>query len=257
VRERSSAHTKTCLQSALESARFPPFHLSLSAYAKSDDLACVLCYGIVRQIEATPMIKAAKRVALYLRVSSDDSTVENQRRELEAAAARHGWEIVATFTDEGISGAKGRDTRPGFDKLLKGVARREFDLVAAWAVDRLGRSLQDLIGFLTDLQAKRVDLYLHQQGLDTSTPSGRAMFQMLGVFAEFERAMITARINAGLARAKAQGKVLGRPSAMTPEKNRKARAMLGKGVGILKVAKTLGLGSGTVQKIKAEMQNAA
>jgi DNA invertase Pin-like site-specific DNA recombinase len=202
------------------------------------------------------MIAKTKRVALYLRVSTDDQTIENQRRELEAVAARHGWQIVTTFADEGVSGAKGRDKRPGFDKLCKGIARRDFDMVAAWAVDRLGRSLQDLIAFLGELHAKGVDLFLHQQGLDTSTPSGRAMFQMLGVFAEFERAMIVSRVNAGLARAKAQGKTLGRPSAMTPAKDREARAMLGNGVGVLKIAKTLGVGTGTIQRIKEELMAA-
>ena len=215
----------------------------------------------------------AKRVALYLRVSTDDQTVENQRRELEAVAARHGWEIVETFMDAGISGAKGRDKRPGFDSLLKGIARREFDMVAAWSVDRLGRSLQDLIGFLSDLRAKSVDLYMHQQALDTSTPSGRAMFQMLGVFAEFERSMIVARVKAGLARAKAHprsaerlarfkaGKItqlkFGRPSSMTPAKERTAREMLTQGVGVGKTARQLGVGTGTIQKIKVTLQAAA
>jgi hypothetical protein len=90
----------------------------------------------------------------------------------------HGWHIVAAYEDAGVSGAKGRDERPGFDGLMMAVARREIDMVAAWSVDRLGRSLTDLLGFLTDLHAKGVDLFLHQQGLDTSTPSGRAMFQM-------------------------------------------------------------------------------
>src|SRR5689334_7745229 len=142
-----------------------------------------------------------KRVALYLRVSTlENQTVENQRRELSEVAARHGWNVVATFSDEGISGSKGRDARPQFDALLKGVARKDFDLVAAWSVDRLGRSLQDLIAFLGDLKAKGVDLFLHQQGLDTSTDAGRAMFQMLGVFAEFERSMIVTRVKSGLAR---------------------------------------------------------
>jgi DNA invertase Pin-like site-specific DNA recombinase len=137
-----------------------------------------------------------KRVALYGRISTDtkNQTVENQLRELQAVGARLGWMVVAVYTDEGVSGAKGRDKRPGFDALLKGVARREFDLIAAWSVRRLGRSLQDLIGFLAEIQARSVDLYLHQQALDTSTPSGRAMFQLLGVFAEFERAMIRSRV---------------------------------------------------------------
>jgi DNA invertase Pin-like site-specific DNA recombinase len=137
-----------------------------------------------------------KRVALYGRISTDTGkqAVDSQLRELQAVGARLGWIVVAVFTDEGVSGAKGRDKRPGLDALLKGVARREFDLIAAWSVCRLGRSLQDLIGFLAEIQARGVDLYLHQQALDTSTPSGCAMFQLMGVFAEFERAMIRSRV---------------------------------------------------------------
>jgi DNA invertase Pin-like site-specific DNA recombinase len=114
--------------------------------------------------------------------------------------------LWVTYEDPGVSGAKGRDKRPGFDRLMIAVARREIDMVAAWSVDRLGRSLTDPLSFLTDLHAKGVDLFLHQQGLDTSTPSGRAVFQMLGVFAEFERAMIRERVMTGLARARAEGK---------------------------------------------------
>src|SRR6266404_5664845 len=153
--------------------------------------------------------RTTKRVALYVRVSTDGQTVENQTRELQEIATRHGWQVVEVFADQGISGSKGRDQRPAFDALCKGIARREFDLVAAWSVDRLGRSLQHLIEFLGEMKAKGVDLYLHQQGLNTSTPAGRAISQILGVFAEFERAMIVGRVNAGLARARAQGKTLG------------------------------------------------
>jgi DNA invertase Pin-like site-specific DNA recombinase len=189
-----------------------------------------------------------RRVALYIRISTDGQTTKNQRRELVDVAERHGWEIVETFTDEGISGAKGRDQRPGFDALCKGIARRDFDMVAAWSVDRLGRSLQDLVTFLGELQGKHVDLYLHQQGLDTSTPAGRAMFQMLGVFAEFERAMIRERVNAGLARAKAQGKRLGRPpvAPMTADRVKRAHD---KGLSVRKIAAKFDLGLATVQRI--------
>jgi DNA invertase Pin-like site-specific DNA recombinase len=123
-----------------------------------------------------------KRVAIYLRVSTNlEQTTENQRRELQAVAKRHGWHVVAVFEDAGISGAKDRDQRPGLDAMMKAVARREVEMVAAWSVDRLGRSLTGLLDFLRELHAKGVDLFLHQQGLDTSTPSGRAMFQMMGV----------------------------------------------------------------------------
>src|SRR5438477_187421 len=127
-----------------------------------------------------------KRVALYLRVSTGEQTIENQDRELRDAARRHGWTIATVFKDEGISGAKGRDKRPAFDRLCRAMVRREFDLVAAWSVDRLGRSLQDLVAFLGEVQGSGIDLYLHRQGLDTSTPAGKALFQMMGVFAEFE-----------------------------------------------------------------------
>jgi DNA invertase Pin-like site-specific DNA recombinase len=139
-----------------------------------------------------------KRVGIYPMVTTDTQTTENQRRELEAVAARSGWEVVGIYADAGISGAKGRDKRPGFDRLLKDATARKINLIAAWSVDRLGRSLQDLVGFLNELQALSCNLYLHQQALDTTTPSGRAMFQMCGVFAEFERCMIRERVNAGL-----------------------------------------------------------
>jgi DNA invertase Pin-like site-specific DNA recombinase len=141
-------------------------------------------------------------VAIYARVSTADKnqTVENQLRDLLAVAARQDWEIVATFTDEGISGSKGRDKRPAFDALLKGVARKDFDLIACFSVCRIGRSLPDLISFLGDIQAKGVDLYLHTQGLDTSTPSGALCYQMLSVFSSYERAILRERILSGLRR---------------------------------------------------------
>jgi DNA invertase Pin-like site-specific DNA recombinase len=193
-----------------------------------------------------------KRVALYLRVSTTGQTVKNQQRELELAAERHGWRVVVTFADKGISGSKGRDKRPEFDRLCGGIARREFDLVAAWSVDRLGRSLQDLVGFLGELHAKGIDLYLHQQGIDTTTPAGKAMFQMMGVFAEFERAMIVERVRSGLARARAAGERLGRP--MTPQRKVEAvRRLLVSGTGIVKTAKTVGVGVSVVQRIKSEL----
>src|ERR1051325_6593233 len=185
-----------------------------------------------------------KRVALYLRVSTSEQTVENQQRELEAVAERHGWNVVAVFTDAGISGSKGRDQRPGYDGLCHGVARREFDLVAAWSVDRLGRSLQNLVAFLGELHAKGVDLYLHQQGIDTGPPAGKAMFQMMGVFAEFERAMIVERVKAGLSRAKAQGKRLGRPSGLTRAKELRVRKLLERGTGVVKIGRSVGIGTG-------------
>ena len=137
-----------------------------------------------------------KRVAIYLRVSTSKQDTENQRRELEAVAERSGWKVVKIYEDNGISGAKGRDQRPGLDAMMKAVNAKEFDMVASWSVDRLGRSLTDLLSILQGLHEKGVGLFLHQQGLDTSTTAGKAMFQMLGVFAEFERGIIRERVNA-------------------------------------------------------------
>jgi DNA invertase Pin-like site-specific DNA recombinase len=154
-----------------------------------------------------------KRAVLYLRVSTTDQTTANQERDLREVADRMGCEIVHVYKDHGISGAKGRDKRPEFDRLFKDAAQRKFDLVMAWSVDRLGRSLQDLVGFLSEMHALGIDLFLHQQGLDTTTPAGKALFQVMGVFAEFERAMIAERVRAGLKRAVADGKQLpARPS---------------------------------------------
>jgi DNA invertase Pin-like site-specific DNA recombinase len=194
-----------------------------------------------------------KRVGIYLRVSTDNQTTENQRRELNAVAGRSGWQIVGTYEDAGISGAKGWEQRPGFDRLLKDATARKVDMIAAWSVDRLGRSLQDLVGFLTELQALRCDLYLHQQALDTTTPSGRAMFQMCGVFAEFERGMIRERVNAGLARARAKGTKLGRPP-VKPAVEARIRVLRGQGMGILRVARTLGVGTSVVQRVMNEQK---
>src|SRR5438874_2088742 len=160
------------------------------------------------------------RVALYLRVSTGEQNVDNQRRELVEAIGHRGWTVVGEYADAGISGAKGRDQRLGFDKLCRDATRRRFDMVAAWSVDRLGRSLLDLVTFLQELHGAGCGLYLHQQGLDTSTPTGRAMFQMCGIFAELERCLIVERTRAGLARARESGtrsgKAIGRPVA-TPE----------------------------------------
>ena len=193
------------------------------------------------------------RVAIYSRVSTDHQTTENQERELQAIADRMGWMVVKVYRDHGVSGAKSRENRPAFDALCKDASRRQFDLIAAWSVDRLGRRLQDLVGFLTEVHALGINLFLHQQGIDTTTPAGKALFQMMGVFAEFERAMIQERVKAGLERARAQGKTLGRPSTQ-PEKVEAIKAGLRAGsVGIIKLAKLHGVGVGTVQRIKAAL----
>ncbi len=194
--------------------------------------------------------RTTKRAAIYARVSTvNGQTVANQLRELRSAAERMGWEIEGEYTDRGISGAKGRDKRPVFDRLCKAAVRREVDVIMAWSVDRLGRSLQDLVGFLGELHSKGVDLYLHQQGVDTTTPAGKALFQMLGVFAEFERAMIRERIHAGLKRARAEGKRLGRPTRADEASRAEVLRLRSEGRSIRTIAEELKFGRGTVHRI--------
>ena len=192
------------------------------------------------------------RVAIYTRVSKASQTTDNQLRELQGIVERQGWTVVEVYTDHGISGAKGRDKRPVFDQLYKDTSRRKFDMVMAWSIDRIGRSVHAVSGFIADMEALGIGQYYHQQAIDTTTPSGKAMIQMCVAFAEFERGMITERIHAGLKRAKDEGKTLGRPR-VTPELEEQVRAELAKGCGIIRVAKAVGVGNGMVQRIKDEM----
>ena len=191
-----------------------------------------------------------KRVAIYCRVSTDHQTVENQLIQLREVAKRNNWDVVEEFIDQGISGAKGREQRPAFNELLKAANRKQFDLIMSWSVDRLGRSLKHLVSFLDDLRSKDVDLYLHQQGIDTTTPTGKMMFQMLGVFSEFERSIMQERIKAGIERAKANGVKLGRPR-VTADKELAIRNLHASGKGMLAIGKALGCGTSTVQRVLA------
>ncbi len=194
----------------------------------------------------------AKRAAIYVRVSTDKQTVENQVRELRQIAERRGWEVVEQYGDAGISGSKGRNGRPGLDTMLKDAQRRRFDVVMAWSIDRLGRSLIDLLGTIQSLEACGADLYLDQQSIDTTTPAGKLMFQVTGAFAEFERSMIRQRVRAGLKRAVEEGKRLGRPR-IDEALEKRIQTQLRTGKGILKVARECGVGSGTVQRIAREL----
>jgi len=190
-----------------------------------------------------------KRAAIYLRVSTVDQTVANQEQALREAAERSGLEIVKVYRDHGISGAKGRDKRLGFDALCRDATKRQFDVVMAWSVDRLGRGLQDLVAFLSELHALGIDLFLHQQGLDTRTPAGKAMFGMMGVFAEFERSIIQERVRAGLLRAKREGKRLGRPPIPDDVQERIRTALAG-GMSVRKAATRFKVNPSTVQNLK-------
>ena len=189
-----------------------------------------------------------RRVALYLRVSIDNQSTALQRRELIQACKHRDWKVIEVYEDAGASGAKGREGRPAFDRLCQDATRRRFDVIAAWSVDRLGRSLQDLVGFLGEVHGAGVNLYLHQQAVDTTTPAGRALFQMLGVFAEFERAMIRDRVKAGLAAARAKGVRLG-----APRKGSKVLASIeearAEGLSVRAIAAKFDIGVGTVHRV--------
>lgn len=196
-----------------------------------------------------------KRAAIYIRVSTDKGqTAENQLVDLQKAAERFGWTIAAVHRDYGTFGTKARNRRPGFEALLRGIDRREYDIVAAWSVCRLGRSLSDLIAFLGDLNAKGVDLYLHQQGFDTGKPSGHMLFEVLGVFSEFERAVIRDRIVAGQERARVAGVRFGRPP-ISDHGIQRVRDELKNGKGIRETARATGISPAKVLRIKRAMDS--
>ena len=193
----------------------------------------------------------APRVALYLRVSTSTQTTENQGHDLKRVAAIRGWNIVETFQDEGISGTKGRSDRPALNALLKAAVRRDFDAIAVWSIDRLGRSLQHLVETVNELQAVGVDLYIHQQAIDTSTPAGKLTFSVFGALAEYERSLIRERVRAGLDRAKRNGVKLGRPSNLNDAVRAAIVALRAKDISIRQIASQLRVGTGTVYQVLA------
>ena len=190
-----------------------------------------------------------KRIAIYARVSTDKQTCENQLQELRVIAERMNYTIVAEFVDNGISGMKTRQDRPALDQLMKSATQRKFDMVMCWSIDRLGRSLQNLVEILNELQAMKIDLFFLQQGMDTSTPSGRMIFSVFGAIGEFERNLIRERVIAGQKRAVANGVKMGRPSKMNDGMRSAILLLREKGMGIKQISKQLGIGIGTCYSI--------
>ena len=139
-----------------------------------------------------------------------------------------------------------RPQRTAFDQLLKRATRREFDLIMVWAIDRLGRSIQHLVGFMNDIQAMGVDLYVHQQAIDTTTPSGRMIFSIFSALGEYERELIRERIMAGQKRARAQGVKIGRPSKLNDAVRTSVKLLRDGGMGIKEISKRLEIGVGSV-----------
>lgn len=190
------------------------------------------------------------KTAIYARVSTKQQNTDNQIAALKEVADKAGWQIDTIYTDEGISGAKGRKDRPALNQLMQAVMRRDIDRVMVWDVSRLGRSLQDLISTMKDIQAAGANLYLHNQNLDTSTPSGEALFGMLAVFASFERSMIKERVKSGLIRAKKEGKKLGRPT-IRPYIKKEIASLKKEGMRQVDIAKKLGISQSKVSQVLA------
>jgi DNA invertase Pin-like site-specific DNA recombinase len=190
-----------------------------------------------------------KKVCLYVRVSHTSGSVQRQIRELTDIAGRNNWEIVETYIDKGISGAKGRDKRPALDKMMKDSITRKFELVMISSIDRLGRSLQHLIEIVNDFQSKSVDLFVLAQSIDTTVPSGKLLFSMVASFAEYERSIIRERILSGLENAKAKGKVLGRKTNLDASTERKILSMKDSGSSIRVIASECSVSNQTIYKV--------
>lgn len=190
-----------------------------------------------------------ERTVIYGRVSTTDQTSENQTLLLRQIVDRNGWELVDTYIDDGISGTKGRDKRPEFDRLCKDMVRRKFSRILVWDISRLGRSLQHLVEFLNDVQSVNCNLYIHQSGLDTSTPSGRMMFQMVGVFSEFERSMISERVKLGLNRVRSNGKKLGQPTKINESLIKDISSLKNQGLSLDQITQQVPVSRSTVYKI--------
>jgi DNA invertase Pin-like site-specific DNA recombinase len=189
------------------------------------------------------------KVICYARVSTAYQNPENQLNKLRTAANRYGWTIIKEYIDHGVSGKKGRDKRPQFDAMMKSALRKEADLVMFWGIDRASRNLSHLVEMMNDLHSKDVGMYFHQQNIDSTTPSGRAMLSMAGVFAQFESEMLRERILASHERARSEGKTIGRPTMINDALKTSIKFMREQGVGIKKIAAELHVGVGTVYKV--------
>lgn len=193
-----------------------------------------------------------ERVVIYCRVSTSDQNCENQIKLLTEVVDKNNWDLVDSYIDDGISGTKGRDKRPQFDRLCKDMIRRKFDRILVWDISRLGRSLSHLVEFLSDVNSVNCNLYIHQSGLDTSTLSGKMMFQMIGVFSEFERGIISERVKLGLERVKSKGIKLGRKTILSDEIKTDILNYHLDGIGLKGISERLGIGRSTVYRVLKE-----
>jgi len=209
--------------------------------------------AVLRAFWLSVWVEIAMKAALYVRVSTDGQTTENQLLVLRGVAERRGWEVSQVYEDAGVSGSKGREKRPGLDRMLKDAARGRFKVLMFWSIDRLGRSTAAVAAALAELESVGVAVYADKEAVDATTPHGRAMLQMAAVFAELERAMIVERVKAGLARARSRGVRLGRAPA-SAEKVASLRVRIAAGMGVVKAAREVGCGTGLAVKVRDAMR---
>ena len=189
------------------------------------------------------------KVALYCRVSTSnkDQTTENQLRELTAYCDRMSYEIIKIYEDE-VSGAKYREKRPAYNEMCQDAFLKKFDIIIGWDVSRFGRSLKELVSFLSEMDEKQIGVVAVKNGLDTVSSSGRMMMKMIGLMEEWNLEMLKARTNAGLARTVANGTKLGRKSVLTPSSKRTITTLRDNGLSIQKIADEIGINRGAVQR---------
>ena len=187
-----------------------------------------------------------RKVAIYTRVSTLDQTVENQLIELRDHCSKMGWEIVKEYADKGLSGTLSRDKRPALNALIKDGYRKKFDAVVCWDISRIGRSMKELVLFLSDMKDRNIGIVSVRQGFDTSTSMGEIMFQFVGILSSWEREMIRERTLAGLDRAKREGKTLGRKKVINDEITTQIIELRNAKKSIRAIASEVGVSVGTV-----------
>ena len=190
-----------------------------------------------------------RKVAIYSRVSTLDQTIDNQLLELRDHCSKMGWEIVKEYSDEGLSGTLSRDKRPALNSLIKDAYRKKFDSVVCWDISRIGRSMKELVLFLSDMKDRDIGICSVRQGFDTSTTMGEMMFQFVGILSSWEREMIRERTLAGLDRARSEGKTLGRKKVITDEITSKIVNLRSIGRSIRDIASEVGVSRGTVSNV--------
>ena len=190
-----------------------------------------------------------RKVAIYSRVSTLDQTIDNQLLELRDHCSKMGWEIVKEYADEGLSGTLLRDKRPALNSLIKDAYRKKFDSVVCWDISRIGRSMKELVLFLSDMKDRDIGICSVRQGFDTSTTMGEMMFQFVGILSSWEREMIRERTLAGLDRARSEGKTLGRKKVITDEITSKIVKLRSIGRSIRDIASEVGVSRGTVSNV--------